>query len=154
MLPPTASRAAVEAELEAARLWSARHNWTLLWLPDALMLRAATYHVPACRVVEFTAQCGGYRAIPLLWKSVRPGTDETEAQWFPKPGPGSIFHGNLIICAPWSRLAYSDHDGPHNDWGGPGAWLQVGGASSIARTIPDMLATIDAHLRQSPGMFA
>jgi hypothetical protein len=43
------------------------------------------------------------------------------------------------------------HGGPHGDWSGPAAWLQVSG-TTVACTIADMLAAIDAHLRQSPGM--
>lgn len=154
MLPPTASRAAVEGELAAVRAWAARHNWTIAWRPDDLLLRAATYHEPVGQLVEFTALCDGYRALPPLWKSVRPGTDEMDPAWFPRPGPGLVFHGNHIICAHWSRLAYSELGGPHNDWGGPAAWLQVTGTNSVARHLADMLATIDSHLRRSEGMMA
>ena len=153
-LPPSAARANVEAELDAVLAWAARWGWVALWVPDTLMLSAATYHVPVRRIVEVTAQCDGYRALPPLWRFVRPGTAETGLAWVPASGPSSIFHPNGIICAPWSRLAYKDLGGPHDDWGGPPAWLQVGPPNSVAQRIPDMLSTIDIHLRQSPGMMA
>lgn len=151
-LPDTAARATAEAEVPAIKAWASRHGWAVLWLSEELLLRAAAYHPRTNRVVEVTAQCDGYRAIPPVWQFVRPGTDETGKMWVPAPGPGSVFHGNGIICAPWSRLAYADHGGPHGEWGGPAAWLQVGPPNTIAQTIPDMLSTIDIHLQQSPGM--
>lgn len=152
-LPPAVARLSVEDELVASKAWATRHNWTLLWFPDDLVLRAATYHVAARRLVEVTGRCDGYRALPPEWRFVQPGTDETGMRWYPAAGPGSIFHGNALICAPWSRLAYSENGGPHSEWSGPSAWLQVRNVS-LAHTIPDMLAAIDAHLRRSPGMMA
>ncbi len=150
-LPPTIALASVEAELDASRAWAVRHNWTLIWLPAALVLRATTYHVPVQRLVEVTGCCDGYRALPPTWRFVRPGTDETENKWYPAAGQNSIFHANGFICAPWNRLAYAEHGGPHSDWSGAVAWLQVRGVS-VAHTLPDMLASLDAHLRRSPGM--
>jgi hypothetical protein len=156
-LPVSAARASVEAELDAARVWAARHGWSITWDAEAMLLRAATYHPVARRLVELTGRTYGYRAIPPAWTFVRPGTEETCAEVFPAggamPGLGSIFHGNVVICAPWNRLAYSEHGGPHDNWFGPASWLQVR-EGTIAYTIPDMLAIIDVHLRASPGFMA
>jgi hypothetical protein len=149
-LPATASRASVEEELDAARGWARRHDWTLDWNPETLILRAATYHRPPRRLVEVVADAAGYRAVPPAWRFVTPGSDEPDQASFPAPGPNSIFHPNFVICAPWNRLAYSEHGGPHPDWSGPAAWLQVRGVTT-AHSIPDMLATLNIHLRQSPG---
>lgn len=156
-LPATAVRASVEFELDGARQWAARHDWLLNWNRETLLLRLATYHRPVGRLVELTAHVNGYRAIPPAWTFVKPGTDEIAPTAFPSPGHiagiGSIFHGNVVICAPWNRLAYQEHGGPHADWSGPAAWLQVQ-VGTIAHTIPDMLAIIDAHLRASRGFMA
>jgi len=156
-LPATVARASVEAELDAARVWAARHEWTLNWDAEEMLLRVATYHWPVSRLVELTAETDGYRALPPAWTFVRPGTNETSAEIFPAggnlPGIGSIFHGNLVICAPWNRLAYSEHGGPHDNWSGPAAWLQVQ-EGTIAHSIADMLAIVDVHLRASPGFMA
>lgn len=155
------ARAAVEAELDAVRAWAGRRNWTVAWQPEHLVLRASTYHPVLCRLLEVVAGCDSYRALPPAWQFVRPGTDEAGRQWFPAPGAGpapgsgSIFHPNGVICAHWNRLAYAEHGGPHGDWGGPVAWLQVnGGNMALARSLADMLATIDVHLHTSPGMMA
>lgn len=156
-LPVAVARASVEAELDAARVWAIRHAWILKWDQGTMRLRAATYHHPVGRLVEVSALTDGYRAIPPAWTFVRPGTDETSRADFPAacalPGIGSIFHPHAVICAPWNRLAYSEHDGPHNNWSGPAAWLQVR-EGTIAHTIPDMLAIIDMHLRASPELMA
>jgi hypothetical protein len=152
-LPAAMVQVSVEEELDAARAWAARHNWTLIWVPDELLLRASTYHAPVRHLVEVTARCESYRALPPLWSFVQPGTDNSEKKWYPTAGENSIFHSNGLICAPWNRLAYSDHGGPHNDWSGPAAWLQVRNVS-VCHSIPDMLASIDHHLRRSPGMMS
>ena len=119
-----------------------------------MQLRVATYHRPVQRLVELVAHTDGYRAIPPAWMFVQPGTSQPNPQVFPAagtlPGIGSIFHGNRVICALWNRLAYSEHGGPHDNWSGPSAWLQVN-EGTIAHTIADMLAIIDVHLRVSPG---
>jgi hypothetical protein len=154
LLPPATARATVEAELAGARAWATRHDWTMHWIPEDLVVRAATYHNPVHRLVEVVAICDSYRALPPAWRFVRPGSDESGGKWFPSAGPGSIFHGNEVICAPWNRLAYKVHGGPHDDWNEPAAWLQVTGGITLAHTIADILAIIDSHLRQSPGMMA
>ena len=151
LLPARASRAAVEAELPAVEAWAARHGWVIAHDLDGLRLRAATYHRPVRRLVEVIGDVTGYPAVPPAWYFVAIGTDETTKPHFPAPGPTSIFHSNPVICAPWNRLAYTEHGGPHSDWSGPAAWLQVRNQTTAHR-LADMLAVIDANLRASPGM--
>ena len=156
-LPPAMARASVEDELDAARAWAARHGWILRWRSEDLSLRAATYHEAAGRLVEVVGVLDGYRALPPAWRFVQPGTGVADPASFPAPGqgsiPGSIFHSNAVICAPWNRLAYAEHGGPHGDWSGPAAWLQASGMT-VAHTLADMLSALDVHLRQSAGMMA
>jgi hypothetical protein len=66
--------------------------------------------------------------------------------------PGSIFHPNRLICAPWNRLAYGEHGGPHADWGGQTSWTSVGAGYTKGDTLGDMLSQIALHLAVSPGM--
>ena len=40
-------------------------------------------------------------------------------------GSGSIFHPARVICGPFNRLALQQHGGPHGNWGGPAARLDV-----------------------------
>ncbi|MFC0028006.1 hypothetical protein ACFFMM_00510 [Micromonospora chaiyaphumensis] len=66
--------------------------------------------------------------------------------------PGSIFHPNRLICAPWNRLAYAEHGGPHPDWGALTNWKTAGAGYTKADTLADMLSQIHLHLTLSPGM--
>jgi hypothetical protein len=83
---------------------------------------------------------------------------ENETSWaprFPKGGtlPGgvqSIFHSSGVICAPFNRLAFAEHAGPHGDWGGPANWLSVR-RTVRATNLAEMIAQIEAHLTSSPG---
>jgi hypothetical protein len=151
-LPQELARANVEEELVGARAWAGRHGWLIEWLPDSLQLRAATYHRPVHSLVEVIAELDGYRAVPPAWKFVRPGTNEIDRAYFPAAGGESIFHSNIVLCAPWNRLAYADHGGPHGNWPMT-TWLQVQ-EGTRAEHVADMLAVIDVHLRKSPGFIA
>jgi hypothetical protein len=53
-----------------------------------------------------------------------------------------IHNQTAVICAPFNRLAYTDHAGPHGDWGGPQNWLNAGASQVHAETIGDMLQAI------------
>lgn len=82
-----------------------------------------------------------------------------EARHFPAPGPnhppqlpGSIFHPNPVICAPWNRLAYQVNGGPHGDWGSLTDWKSAGQGYTQAHTVPDMLSALQLHLRYSKEM--
>ena len=61
-------------------------------------------------------------------------------------------HGNRgIICAPFNRLAYNSHQGPHSDWGGPAQWMTAGPQYVHAVTIGDMLQSILRDFSFSKG---
>jgi len=149
-LPPDAVRAVVEKELDAAWGWAARHDWTLQWDSEHLMLRGATYHPRVKQLIEVTADADGYRAVPPAWRFVRPGSDDLGPEWFPQLTLNVMCDGSPVLCAPWNRLAYRENGGPHENWSG-GSWLQVT-EGTVAHTIPDMLGLIDAHLQSSGGM--
>jgi hypothetical protein len=137
-------------ELDAARAWAVRHDWVLDWDAERLVLRGATYHHALRRLLEVSADCDGYRALPPAWRFMRPATDESDPAWFPQIGLIAMVEQNPVICAPWNRLAYSDRGGPHENWSATG-WLQIA-QGTIARTIPDMLGLINAHLRAANRM--
>jgi hypothetical protein len=98
-----------------------------------------------------------YRVEPPTWRFLDP---RTRAAIGPAAYPlgawptGSIFHGNGLVCAAWSRDAYHDRGGPHNDWGDGTAWQTAAPQHVQAATIPDMLARIYAELQLSPGRMA
>ena len=94
-----------------------------------------------------------YRVEPPTWRFLDPRTGESIGPAAYPLGAwpnGSIFHGNGLICAPWSRDAYGDRGGPHRDWGAATQWQTAGRQHTQADTIPDMLARIYAELQLSP----
>ena len=147
------ARSHVEAELEAAFAWAGRHNWSLLWEPDQLRVRAATFHPHCGRLLEIRGEFDSYKALPPEWRFVSPNSGEEGAHFFPKAGDRSVFHPNLVICAPWNRLAYAGYSGLHPEWDLTG-WASIGGDISQARTLGEMLSAIDVNLHGSPGMMA
>lgn len=155
MVPHEATKAVVEeAELRPAMAYAERHRWRLTWLPENLTLLADGSH-PDSSPVRLHADLAGYRAIPPAWTFTAPGSTVPRECRFPAAGAlpggtGSIFHGKRLICAPFNRIAYSDHGGPHSDWKGPSLWLNVRGVVR-ATTLAEMLAVIICHLRYSPG---
>jgi hypothetical protein len=156
-LPPSAVRAIVESEWPGVVAWAGRHDWTVNLDVETLLLHASTQHPAAHRPVEFLAHLDDYKALPPAWHVVVPGTDrDAGKEDFPAPAGTSIFHGNMLVCAPWNRLAYKsvNPQGPHDDWGGPEGWLSVTSQHTTAHTLGDMLAAIDVFLQQSPGMLA
>jgi hypothetical protein len=101
-----------------------------------------------------------YRLLPPAWRFLDPRTGANIGagayplgNWFPPEG--SVFHGNGLICAPWSRDAYVAHGGPHHDWNDLTAWETVGLATQTnALTLADMFARIYAELQRSEGRMA
>lgn len=93
-------------------------------------------------------------ARPPAWIFVTGKGDERVAAAWPSAGPvngaSSIFHSVGVLCAQFNRLAYHDHSGPHDGWGGASNWLQVT-EGVRADTVADMLAVIRVHLQGSPS---
>lgn len=136
-----------------------RHGWTLDIDAECRRLTASIDHpVAGVGLLQLEADLDGYRAVPPAWRFVDPETGHVTKRAFPKPGSGphgsgSIFHSKPVICAPFNRLAYQAHDGPHSDWSGPANWLNVTG-HVVAHTLGEMLSVINLHLRVSPGRMA
>jgi hypothetical protein len=120
---------------------------------NTLQLTATTNHPVDRSELVLVGEFAGYRAVPPAWRFIDLATGQSTPHAFPAPGPspaGSIFHSMPVLCAPWNRLAYAETGGPHGDWGTAAGWLNVHNTTQ-ASTVADMLATIDAHLRSSPG---
>lgn len=99
-----------------------------------------------------------YRALPPIWRFFDPrdGSDIGRSA-YPQAGPfqdGSVLHGQAVICAPWNRLAYAMHSGPHSDWTDPASWQTVASDKTHALTIPEMLARVRAEVIISPARLA
>jgi hypothetical protein len=155
MLPRTSTLAAIEAELTAMRAYAARHDWTVTWLEDSLTLVVNGRHPADNSPIRLQAEVTNYRLVPPAWSVIAPDPNSPGKNRFPASGPmpggaSSIFHSSGVICAPFSRLAFHQHGGPHADWNGPTAWLDVRGKVR-ATTLAEMLAQITVHLLYSPG---
>ncbi|SDL17403.1 hypothetical protein SAMN05428985_110188 [Nocardioides sp. YR527] len=157
------TEAVLADELPAITAWAERHGWEFNYDSITLRGRAVVEHprVADLRVV-FWFDASGYpnRQPPAWWCGGDGATICTERAGYPRPSPtpppgpphGSIFHTNPVICAPWNRLAYSIHGGPHADWPALAAWRTCGVGYTQAHTIADMLSALEIHLARSDGM--
>ena len=155
-VPVAVTVATVEEELPGIRCYAARHGWEVVWNPNEMTLRFLGEHPGDNASICLIARPDGYRALPPAWTFEPPSGGEQGHPFFPRSGSGragrgSVFHGTNVICAPFNRLAYKQHGGPHSNWGGPEAWLQVKGKIRET-TLAGMFASILGHLRDSTGM--
>lgn len=153
MLPREVTIAVVEEELVAMRAYGSRHGWAINWLPENLVVLAEGRH-PDGSVICLHADVEAYKAQPPAWSVIPPGKTTLEPYRFPSAGAlpggiGSICHSSKLFCAPFNRLAFKVHGGPHADWS-LASWLDVRGTVQ-ANTLADMLAIIASHLHYSPG---
>jgi hypothetical protein len=162
MTDPCVARVVIEAEMVAVVGWAARSGWEVrIDIDDAVegpVLQARTVHPVTGAPIVFHAALQDYPVLPPAWTCRDPEGVVTAAA-FPRAGTrpglsGSIFHGALVICAPWNRLAYGARGGPHGDWTDLTAWKTIGGGVTQAHTLADMLASIAVHLSASPGTAA
>lgn len=157
------TKAVMADELPAITAWTARNGWDLTYNSESFTGRAlvAHPHMDDQSVVFWFAVDGYPNLQPPAWWCGGDGTavsvnkaDYPRPTAPPPPGPpnGSIFHGNPVICAPWNRLAYAAHGGPHPDWPTLAAWKTYGAGYTQAHTIPDMLSALSIHLDRCDGM--
>lgn len=151
---------AQEQEIPAALAWTKRAGLELYYDKETLALALSLEGPPANESgsLEPYLLIGGledYDVLPPIWRFVDPRTREVIGPpAYPQPISGSVLHPNGLICAPWSRLAYSSEGGPHNDWGTPTGWKTAASGSSHALTIPDMIQRLVREVRQSRGRMA
>ena len=151
---------ALATEIRAATVVAARSGLTFGYSPETLSGSMRMTGPPAQQGqpdedyligVEFD----GFRAIPPLWLFLDPrnGKHVGPAGW-PRAVSNSVLHGNGLVCAHWSRLAYKDHGGPHADWGTPSNWRNVPPSQTVALTVPDMIDRLIRDVRKSAGRLA
>lgn len=140
-----------QQESAAVAACAGRWDWTVTINVEQLALRAEMTHPVTGTPLLLVADATNYRSLPPAWRFVH-GDGRVSPSAFPAAGGSSIFHPHPVICAPWNRLAYTAHDGPHADWDERN-WLNVTGYTR-ATTLADMAAIIRTNLQQSPGMMA
>ena len=155
MVPKRVSQILVQTEEPVVLSWARRNGWRVTIDVDRLQIAAEVIHPNDDTTLFLNADLNGYRAIPPAWRFVD-GNGIVTKSAFPAAGSvvggkSSIFHPNLVICAPFNRLAYKEADGPHADWGESTGWFDVTGDFAKAYSIAEMLSIINIHLRFSPG---
>jgi hypothetical protein len=156
VIPAAVTRAVLAVELPAAAALCARRSWRLDFDSDKLELDVWLTHPVNGQELRLRCDLTDYREVPPAWRVVDPTSGDVNGAAFPQAGSvfgqASIFHPNLLICAPWNRLAYSTHGGVHGDWGEPALWLKVDNPNiGKATTITEMLSVFSVHLACSPG---
>lgn len=109
--------------------------------------------------------CSSYRGLPpMFFFSSEPGNKSNRLEDYPKQLP-NIFEGGPIfircgpqgkdacICVNFNRLAYKEHQGPHEDWGGPGNWLSAASNNNYVRAadLASMFGVIMSRFRITQG---
>ena len=104
-VPKDTTIAVVEAELEAVCAYSERHDLTVEWNPQELIVSVAGCHPANNDPIQFHADVSDYRAVAPAWTVTSSAKDHA----FPKNGSlpngkGSMFNGKGVICAHFNRL--------------------------------------------------
>ena len=126
MLPEIVVDYAIASELEGALRWAARHDIDVSTeLLAERILRVVLVQEQSRRRFFLQGKFDQYKALPPEW-------DWRDENWLNdgsrslSPQPESTPFGNsmfivyqdkAIICAPFNRLAFRHHGGPHRNWG-------------------------------------
>lgn len=162
-MPPDEESATIaKHQLENAEPWAERRGLNLEWKRSELRLRTVMAQRDTDERFYLQGSFEGFPGLPPVWefydeewqasgeKRLYPSTD-------PCPFGSSIFldhNQGPVICAPFNRLAYDDHGGPHSNWSGPANWRNVEGGHVKALTVGGMLQAIRRHLRPTQGRMA
>ena len=159
MLSPLVTQVAIGDELPGAIAWARRCN--IFLDTQAIASRIVrTVFVQTGTGEKFFLQGSfeDYKAYPPIWEWYDDNwVNKHEKCLSPNTGNnplGSMFiahEGLSLICAPFNRLAYSLHKGPHPEWGSPAQWMTARAGNIYAITIGDMLNSILRDFRFSTG---
>lgn len=148
----------LDDELPGAQAWAKRCRTPLVWVPEGLEIRVTLTQPDSGELFYLRGRFDNYRAVAPAWVFTdAEWTAEPGPQFFPRPAPTplgapSVFHAQPVICAPFNRLAYKEHNGPHPDWGGPAQWLTAGVAGQVtAHYLGDMVSVIYQHFVVTRG---
>ena len=128
MLPPAVTDAAIGDELPGAMAWAERHDFAMdtRLVPDRI-IRAVFVQPEKDEKFYLQGTFEDYRAHPPVWEWYDESWSSTEGLYLSphsgvSPLGSSMFirhSGKGLICAPFNRLAYGVHNGPHSNWGSP-----------------------------------
>lgn len=164
MLPDAVVDAWIARELPGAIAWAKRHGISLTPLfPNERLLRVVLIQESSKQRFYLQGSFEQYKALPPMWDWRDETWTKTEAASLgPRPPQTTPFgssmflsRGNkIVICAPFNRLAFADHGGPHSDWGGAAQWISAGLDFVQANTIGEMLQAIVRDFRYTTERMA
>lgn len=156
----TLSHLSDKGELDAVEAWAARKSIRLQWIEERLELRTWLTQPHTGEDFYLLADLHNYPLEAPAWLFVGSNwkVSQNKCNWPRRPvktnrakSNSTIIHNNPVICAPFNRLAFKQHGGPHENWGAPTNWLNVDSELAKAETIPDMLQTILDDFLQTHG---
>lgn len=156
MMPAETSAAIVEDELEGVRAWAERHGVPIEWHPETFELRLVLTQPSSGELFYLRGRFDDYPEVAPAWTFCSPEWADEGKRFFPAraSGParmGTVMHPNGVICAPFNRLAYAAHGGPHKNWGGPAQWITPKRKAVFATKIGDMVQRIMHDVRRGDG---
>lgn len=154
------ARRFLETEIPAAVNVAARYGVELRYAEEELKtrLRLVGPGTDSEELLEpylLVGQFNFYRIWPPIWQFVDPRDGSVIGPpAYPRPTGSSVLHGNGLICAPWSRYAYAEYQGPHADWGPPTKWHTQRPAETVAHTVAEMVDRLIREVSVSNGRMA
>ena len=160
MLPSAVTDAAIENELPGALAWAQRRRIALdTRLLRERIIRAVLVQQDEGEKFYLQGSFDDYKELPPIWDWCDESWSNTGALHLSPRVDNSPFGSSMfiqhnsrgIICAPFNRLAYATHDGPHSNWGDAAQWMTAGPGYVYAVTIGDMLQLILRDFSLSKG---
>ncbi len=163
MIPLAATDAAIADELPGAMAWARRRQIVMDTRSIPVRtLRLVLEQPESNEKFYLQATFEDYRAYPPLWQWYDASWSSTDALHLSPQDAGNrpaslgssmfIKHGGKgLICAPFNRLAYGAHEGPHSDWGSLAQWMTAAEGYVHAVKLGDMLSAILRDFRHSSG---
>ena len=159
MLSPRVTAAAFASELEGASEWAKREHVKLEILVPQNLVRAVFVQESSGEEFFLQGRFDGYKELPPVWEWCNsdwsdPGNKRLSPEAAQTPYGSSMFlakDNKAIICAPFNRLAFKVHGGPHRDWGELSHWMTAADRYVYAATIGDMLHLIKRDFRHTAG---
>jgi len=132
------SWAIVEKELEVVSALNDANAWGVQLFPDELRFRTHMKSSVDGEQYVLDVRCDDYKELPPFIEFVDPDSGALGTKHaYPKNGR-SFFHAQPCICAPFSRKAYGQYNGPHSEWA-MGNWMTL---REGINTLGDMLVLI------------
>ena len=158
MLPPAVTDAAICSELPGALAW-AKRSQIVITTPTKQIIRMVLVQGGEGEKFYLEGNFEDYKELPPVWRWCDESWTKHDGLYLsPKPldtpfGSSMFIPCNNIgiICAPFNRLAFKTHGGPHKDWGEPAQWMTAGRNYVYAVTIGDMLQSILRDFRFTQG---